>query len=240
MRIRLLAFATARDAIGSQQIELVLPDGATIEDLATRLRRDYPKLRAVWPRLAVAVDGELVEADTDLHPGCEVALLPPVSGGAPDTRVHLVDGPIDLEALSRETADPSCGALLMFVGAVRARHHDRTVTKITYDAYRPMALRALESIITELEASSPGLRLGIVHRLGETPVGEASVVIAAASPHRAAAYDASRQALERLKREAPIWKQEHYADGEWQWREEEPLTRPLRPAPFGALRPTNG
>jgi len=81
----------------------------------------------------------------------------------------------------------------------------------------------LQQIISELEASEPGLRVAIVHRLGEIPVGEASVAIAVSSPHRDAAYAASRTALERLKQEVPIWKREHYADGESVWREEESL-----------------
>ena len=87
-----------------------------------------------------------------------------------------------------------------------------------------MALAGLRRIAADLEASSPGLKAAIVHRLGEVPVGEASVVIAVASPHRAAAYEASRAALERLKTEIPIWKREHYSEGPAVWREEEPLT----------------
>ena len=86
-----------------------------------------------------------------------------------------------------------------------------------------MALEGLRRIVADLEAGHENLRAAIVHRLGEVSVGEPSVVIAIASPHRAAAYDASRAALERLKAEIPIWKREHYADGEAAWREEEPL-----------------
>jgi molybdopterin synthase catalytic subunit len=96
------------------------------------------------------------------------------------------------------------------------------VARLTYTAYRPMALAALERIVRELEMTGEA-RVAVVHRLGEVPVGEPSVVIAAASAHRRAAYEASREALERLKREVPIWKREHYADGEAAWREEEPL-----------------
>ena len=99
----------------------------------------------------------------------------------------------------------------------------RRVEKIDYSAYRSMAETVLERIVDDLEAGAERLRVAIVHRIGEVPVGEASVVIAAASPHRAEAYEASRLALERLKREAPIWKREHYADGEATWREEESL-----------------
>jgi molybdopterin synthase catalytic subunit len=106
---------------------------------------------------------------------------------------------------------------------VRNQHAGRKVTQLTYSAYRAMARAALEAIAADLEAAHEGLRAAIVHRLGEVGVGEASVVIATASPHRAAAYEANRTALERLKTEVPIWKREHYAGGEAVWREEEPL-----------------
>lgn len=231
MKIRLLAFATAREALGSDELEIDLPGGSGLADLAERLRRDHPRLGPIWERLAIAVDGELADEATALHDGCEVALLPPVSGGAPQSRAELTERAIDVEEIASTAASPACGALLLFVGRVRDHHRAKEVAKITYDAYRPMALRALETIAAELEASSPSLIVRIAHRLGSVAVGEASVVIAVAAPHRAAAYAASREALERLKREAPIWKQEHYADGESVWREVEPLAgKPARAA----------
>jgi len=92
-----------------------------------------------------------------------------------------------------------------------------------------MAERRLRQLVAELEARH-GARLTIVHRLGALLPGEASVVIAAAAAHREAAYDASREALERLKREVPVWKREHYADGSARWREDEPLLEPVKPA----------
>ena len=138
-------------------------------------------------------------------------------------RARLVDSPIDIEALRAETGHDSCGAVTMFVGTARDHHRGRAVVGLAYSAYRRMALASLERITRELEEETPGLRLGIAHRLGNVPVGEASVVIAAASPHREAAFAAARTALERLKRETPIWKRESYADGSSAWREEEPL-----------------
>lgn len=225
MKIRVLAFATARDALGQASLEIELPEGSTLADLAGRLRAHHPALETLWPRLAVAVDGELVAPGIVLDEGCEVALLPPVSGGSPRRRADLVDEDIDVAALTAEVADPACGAVLVFLGAVRDHHRGRKVDHIRYDAYRPMALEALSTIATDLESRSPGLRMGIVHRIGGVAVGEVSVAIAVASPHREQAYTASRQALERLKREVPIWKQERYEDGEVLWREEEPLSR---------------
>ena len=139
----------------------------------------------------------------------------------PATR--LTDDPIDLAELDRQTRTTASGALLLFVGRVRDHHRGRAVERLTYSAYRPMAERALARIARELEGGSPGLAVRIVHRLGELAPGEASVAIAVTSPHREEAYRASRAALERLKREVPIWKRELYADGELVWREEEPL-----------------
>ena len=221
MRIRVIAFATASDILGSKVVELTLPEGSGVAELRQELVDRHPPLETLWERLAVAVDGELVRGERRLTDGCEVALLPPVSGGSP--RAMLVDGPIDVAAVERSVADPACGAVLLFLGTVRNHHAGRRVNRLDYSGYRPMAETVLERIVTELEAASEGLRMAIVHRLGEVPVGEASVIIGAASPHRAAAYEASRQALERLKRETPIWKREHYDDGVVVWREEESL-----------------
>lgn len=228
MKVLVLAFASAGDALGASRREIALAEGSTLADLRALLDREHPALKALWPRLAVAVDGELAPADTPLEDGAEVALLPPVSGGSSNgsgdgERISLIEGPIDLEALIRATEDPGCGAVLIFTGNVRNRHQGRPVARLSYSAYRPMALERLRRIARDLEGAASTLRVGIVHRLGDVDVGEASVVIAVASPHRATAYDASRTALERLKAEVPIWKREHYADGRSVWREEEPL-----------------
>jgi|SRR5579864_6364253 len=244
MRVRLLAFASASDALGAGELELELPEPARVADLRTWLDARYPALTPLWPRLAVAVNGSIARADDALSEGAEVALLPPVSGGsgsgsgsgkatagtAARPRVELVDAPIDPQDVIARVASPACGAVLLFLGTVRdhSRRRDEAaaaVLKLTYTAYRPMACQVLERIAADLERATDGLRVAIVHRLGEIPVGEPSVAIATAAPHRAAAYDASRQALERLKSEVPIWKLEHYSDGNAAWREEESLAQ---------------
>lgn len=224
MRIRLLAFASAGDALGEHDLELELPAGSSIDDLKARLSHDHPDLVPLWPRLAVAVDGELVGAGEELNDGAEVALLPPVSGGsdaAPTTA--LVHGPIDVPGLLAAVADPGRGAVVLFLGTVRDHHQGRPVERLTYTAYRPMARRRLEAIAGDLETADPQLKVGIVHRLGDLSPGEVSAAIVTAAPHRAAAYEANRTALERLKAEVPIWKREHYTDGEAAWREDESL-----------------
>ena len=238
MKIRLLAFASAGDALGASEMEIDMPEGSRVADLRERLDRDHPKLAPLWPRLAVAVEGRVAGQDEPLTDGAEVALLPPVSGGSGKT--GLTDGPLDVDAIvAAAYPRPTAGPWSSSWGTVRNHHAGRAVEKLTYSAYRRMAEEGLARIVADLEASAPGLRAAIVHRLGDVPVGEASVVIAVGSPHRAAAYEASRTALERLKAEIPIWKREHYAGGEAAWREEEPLKaseessltgRPLSPA----------
>lgn len=226
MKLRLLAFASAGDALGATEMDLELADGSRVSDLRARLDQNYPKIAPLWSRLAVAMDGRVVPSDEVLRDGAEVALLPPVSGGS--AAAELVDGPIDVASSVAAVSGPGRGAVVVFLGTVRDHHAGRPVEKLTYSAYRAMALEGLRRIAADLEGAHQDLRAAIVHRLGEVPVGEPSVVIAIASPHRAAAYEASRTALERLKAEIPIWKREHYADGGEAWREEEPLTRTAR------------
>jgi molybdopterin synthase catalytic subunit len=173
-----------------------------------------------------------VAADAPLAEGCEVALLPPVSGGSGGAggavdverrRARLTSSVLDPRAVEAAVASPASGAVVLFLGTVRDHQGGRPVRGIEYHAYRQMAETTLERIARDLEAAEPGLRLAIHHRLGELAVGDTSVAIAASSPHRDAAYRACRAALERLKRQAPIWKRERYADGGAAWREDEPL-----------------
>lgn len=141
-------------------------------------------------------------------------------------RTAIVETPIDGAALLAEVVAPSRGAQVLFVGAVRDRHEGRPVTGIRYDCYRAMAERVLAAIAADLAREHEDLAVAIVHRVGELAAGEASIAIACASPRRDAAFAAARRALERVKREAPIWKLERYGDGGAAWRLEEPLAPP--------------
>jgi molybdopterin converting factor subunit 1 len=234
VKIDLLAFASAGDILGASETTLELEPRTTLAQLKSLLEERHPQLRALWTRLAIAVNGDLASDDTALADGDEVALLPPVSGGSGagdderddgDALAVLTETVLDADEVARRVADPSCGAVVLFAGTVRDSHRGRPVERITYSAYRAMAQTRIREIATRLESRHPGARVVIVHRLGEIAVGETSVVIAVSSPHREAAYAANREALERLKTEVPIWKREHYADGESRWREEEPLDR---------------
>ncbi len=132
-------------------------------------------------------------------------------------RSSIVDRPLDPAALLAEVSGPTCGAAVLFVGSVRDMNDGRAVTGIEYTAYREMAERELAAIAAETAARYPGVRIAVEHRLGTLSLGDASIVIAAAHPHRMLAYEASRHIIEETKRRVPIWKREHYRDGAHEW-----------------------
>lgn len=136
----------------------------------------------------------------------------------------LTHDPIELSAVRAAVVHPSCGALLLFEGLARDTFEGREVTSLAYEAYEPMAIAELEAIGTAIEQRWGG-RTAIVHRLGDVPVTEPTVVIAVATPHRAACYEASRYALETLKARVPIWKKEVYTDGS-EWKANAPAEQP--------------
>lgn len=158
--------------------------------------------------------------------GDELALLPPVSGGdgndgtaqalAETKRYAVVEHPIDVNAVAGQAAHPDHGALIAFVGTTREWTGGKRTVTLEYEAYVPMAEASMREIGEEIARRWPGTAVAITHRIGPVGIGEISVVIAVSSPHRAEAYEASRYAIERLKRTVPIWKKEVYEDGsEW-------------------------
>ncbi len=124
--------------------------------------------------------------------------------------------PLDLQALARDLATGSSGdgAVATFTGLVRDHNQGRTVHFLEYEAYEPLAVRALERIIGEALEAWPAVRMGMHHRIGRLEIGEASIIIVAASPHRAHAFAACRYGIERVKQIVPIWKREHFEGGE--------------------------
>lgn len=133
--------------------------------------------------------------------------------------IELVREPIDVAARHREIADAGCGAVLDFLGVVRDQHYGRDVLRLEYTAYEEMALAEMRKIGEELEKRWPVRRTCIVHRLGTLEIGEASILIAIALPHRKDGFDALRYAIDTFKETVPIWKKEFFADGEATWVE---------------------
>jgi molybdopterin synthase catalytic subunit len=210
MRVTVLYFAAARERAGVSSEPFDLPEGATAAHALELACEKHPALVPLAERLRIAVDEDFSAPDRKLRDGAQVALIPPVSGGAGP---HAVTGdPLSADAPVGAVAGTDCGAVVTFVGTVRSSNHGKAVVRLEYEAYRPMALRVFEHIADETRERW-GARLCIHHRVGALDPGELSVVIAAAAPHRADAFEACRHAIESLKRDAPIWKREIYPDG---------------------------
>jgi molybdopterin synthase catalytic subunit len=212
MPIHVLYFAAAREAAGTSQetLPLVPP---TVADLRRALTEAHPGLARVLPRCRIAVDQEFADDAAPLRDGSEVALVPPVAGGAP--RFLVVDRPLALSEAVDAVSAPGLGGIVTFTGTVRSETRGKTVLRLEYEAYRDMAERKLAQIGTELQREH-GAEVAVIHRVGVLLPGEAAVVIACAAPHRTPAFRACEACIERLKQEVPIWKREVFTDGsEW-------------------------
>lgn len=213
MPVQVLYFAGARDAAGTAQ-EVLSSVPSTVGDLRRALTVAHPGLARVIARCRIAVDQEFVDDGAELRDGAEVAVVPPVSGGAPRL-FSVVDRPLALSEVVDAVAGPGMGGVATFTGTVRDATRGRAVLRLEYEAYREMAERKLAEIGGAVEREH-GARVAIVHRVGVLRPGEAAVVIACAAAHRTAALRACEACIERLKQEVPIWKREVFEDGsEW-------------------------
>ena len=238
MRVRVRLFAIQRELVGSREVTLDLPDGGTIEDAWAALVEWYPVLAPGRSSVRFARNSEYADADTVLADGDELACIPPVSGGAgghepvgPSIRViELRDAPFPAglgDDLGARLSTPADGALVVFEGRTRespgtpapgqeaeaALHAGRHVDALEYEAHESMAEAILGSIADEIAERFGVVRLAIVHRTGPVPLGEVSILVVAAAPHRGAAFDAARYAIDETKTRAPIWKAERFTDG---------------------------
>ena len=201
MRVQIRLFASLRERAGSSELTLELPDGALVGDALSELRWLIGDLRAV-----LAVNREYASASTPLHQDDELALIPPVSGGAAAMHVRLSDQPLDVGSLTRLVSDPRAGAVVTFQGVTRE------VPALEYEAYAEMA-QAKITEIADTAAQRYGLcAVAVEHRTGTVALSEPSVVIAVSAPHRAEAFAGAREIIDALKEQAPIWKRE---EGEW-------------------------
>src|SRR2546426_5978525 len=210
MRVTILYFAAARERAGTNSYTVELSEGATAADALAAACARHPALQAVAQKLRLAGDQEVTGADRKLRDGSEIALIPPVSGGAGPHRIG--PGPIDPDAPLRAVAGADCGAVVNFVGTVRESNQGKRVVRLEYEAYPEMAMRIFDHIAAHARERWMA-RVAIHHRTGALEPGEISVAIAAAAPHRADAFEACRHAIEALKKDAPIWKRELYPDG---------------------------
>jgi molybdopterin synthase catalytic subunit len=212
MPVNVLYFAAAREAAGADR-EPIDPVPPTVGALRRQLVALRPALGPVLSRSRIAVDGQFADDEAPLSDGAEVAIIPPVAGGAPAAAV--VERPLRLDEVVEAVTSPGLGGLVTFTGLVRDVSRGRRVERLEYQAYLAMAERSLALIAEEVGARHQA-RAAVIHRIGVLRPGEAAVVIACAAPHRAQAFRACEELLERLKHEVPIWKREVFVDGaEW-------------------------
>jgi molybdopterin synthase catalytic subunit len=198
-------FAGLREQARTGRRELELGDGATVADVWPALGLgDEP------PGLLYAVNRAYAAREQPLADGDEVALIPPVSGGA----FRLTEWPVNLTSVVVAVVDERAGAIATFLGTVRARSRGRDVIALEYEAYEEMARDVLAEIAAEVEERYDLCKVAITHRLGRVEVGETSVAIAVSAPHRQDALAACADAIEALKARVPLWKKELYEGGE--------------------------
>jgi molybdopterin synthase catalytic subunit len=224
MQVKLLFFATLKDIVGSRELAVDLPEGATVGDVLTRLETTYPRIQAYRPIMLTAVNEEYTNEQASLVEGDELALFPPVSGGAVDSDAmvisrerefyHITREPIDAQRVARALQRPEDGAVAVFEGVVRNNSKGKKTRYLEYEGYEPMALKKMEEIGIFVRQAWEIDGVAIVHRLGHMEIGETSVAIIVTSPHRRPAFDACHYAIDRLKKIVPIWKKEFFEDGE--------------------------
>jgi molybdopterin synthase catalytic subunit len=240
LRIRVRLFAMQREAAATKELRLEVPLGSTVDDVWSAVVEVVPALAPGRSSLRFAVNGEYADTDRPLADGDEVACIPPVSGGSGEAAEGAGDARRILEirespfgaGLAAELADRLAtdddGGVVAFLGRTRitpgtpapgqeaeaARHAGREVHGLAYEAFEPMALAVLGEIADEIEARFGVRRVAIVHRTGEVPLGDASIIVVAVAPHRDAAFGAARYAIDETKARAPIWKAERFVDGQ--------------------------
>ncbi|HYM49915.1 MAG TPA: molybdenum cofactor biosynthesis protein MoaE [Candidatus Limnocylindrales bacterium] len=216
MNVRVVLFAKPRELVGAPNVDLELPSGATAAD-AWRQLSDRYALGPLPRAFRCAVNSEYARWEDPLSEGAELAIIPPVSGGAVTERrdvVALSEEPLDPQAIASRVRSDQDGAVVVFQGVVRDVARGRTVRALVYEAYGAMAQRQMEMLAAEAASRFAIGGLAVVHRTGTLQVGEVSVVIAVAAPHRGAAFDACEWLIDELKRTVPIWKKEIYTEGE--------------------------
>jgi MoaE-MoaD fusion protein len=194
MRVKVRLFAVLRERAGRDTVELELADGATVRDAISAM----PVAEGV--PVVMAVNREVAAGDVVLEPGDELALIPPVSGGAIHTE------PLSVDALAERVRDPRAGAVVTFSGVTRE------VDFLDYEAYAEMAAEQIDVIVADAVERHGLCRAAADHRVGRVELGEPSVIVAASAPHRDAAFAGAREIIDEIKSRVPIWKRE---EGEW-------------------------
>lgn len=221
----MLFFGLLRDIAGRAEERLEMPENATLGSVFEHYAALFPRLSQMSNSIVMARNQAFGARGDSLADGDEVALLPPVSGGAgswthaiadapPGCLFALTREPIHAAALARAVLRGEDGAVVNFEGVVRNNTKGRPTSFLDYEGYEPMVVRVFADIGAALLREFAIGRVALVHRLGRMNVGETSVAVIVSAPHRRPAFEAALEGLNRLKRLAPIWKKEHFADGE--------------------------
>jgi molybdopterin converting factor subunit 1 len=226
MRVRVLYFGMLREFAGTSAVDLEVSDGAIVRDVLELCEKEIPKLKEMLPSIACAVNHQYAKPEDPLSEGDEVALLPPVSGGKAVSSngrfARIVRERIDRDAILSGLKCGEDGAILTFDGVVRNHTRGRKTLYLDYESYEDMALELMQSLAARAVEQFQVRDVAIVHRLGRLKIGETSVLIAVASAHRGAAFEACRWLIDTLKRKVPIWKKEYFEDGAV-WADGEPF-----------------
>jgi molybdopterin synthase catalytic subunit len=237
MRAKVLFFGVLRDFTGRSADEAEFPHGADMQWLFEAYASRFPALREMAGSIVMARNREFAALTVPIEDGDEIAFLPPVSGGSDRPLEMTVNGsyfalarrPLDLGPVRARLLTGSEGAVVTFEGTVRNNTAGKRTRFLEYEAYEPMALAAMSKIGASLQERHAIGRIAMVHRLGRMLVGETSVAIIVTAPHRPAAFDAAREAIDLLKKSVPIWKKEHFVDGavwvEGEWDESVPVVQ---------------
>jgi molybdopterin converting factor subunit 1 len=220
--VKVLFFGMLKDVVGKAEDQLVLEDNATLGRVFDHYGCQFPRLREMAGSILLARNHEFAAPSTQLADGDEIAFLPPVSGGSASPLEISENGnffaltwhPIVTRKIADRLLRGEDGAVVTFEGVVRNNTHGRQTHFLDYECYEPMALKLLAQIGRDIAAGYAIDRIALVHRLGRMLIGETSVVVIVTAAHRKAAFAAAFEGIDRLKRVVPIWKKEHFADGE--------------------------
>jgi molybdopterin converting factor subunit 1 len=211
-------FAGLAEAMGTRELQLEAQHPLTVSDLKLRLQAQFPELKTELDGTLVAINQRYAHPSDTFTERDEVALIPPVGGGSDEPPlVRVTRQPLDVNFAYSLLENVYCGGTVLFCGTVREWTKGRQTQYLTYEAYADMAILQMQNIGREVAERWPGVHTLQWHRIGDLHPTDIAVICAAAAPHRDVAFEAARVLIDRLKKEAPIWKKEYYADGETIW-----------------------
>lgn len=237
MRVKVLFFGMLKDVVGRSEDQVEIPENGRLGGIFDHYAERFPRIREMAGSIVLAQNHEFADSSAVVKEGDEIAFLPPVSGGADSCYSHEILENGHFFALTRHAIDTrqlidallrgEAGAVVTFEGVVRNNTKGQATRCLDYECYEPMAIKMMAEIGLDIAGRFAIDRIAMVHRLGRLLIGETSVAILVTAPHRKAAFEASLEGINRLKRLVPIWKKEYFVDGEvWvegEWDQNAPV-----------------